>query len=115
MDKFNIKESRIWKDSIGAIFGVLRNWLKLLYKYYQNMTAAQQEELVTKVCWLATVGAAAWIWCVIYPLFLPIVRVLLCPISMFCAYWFGKKLVPAIMIERFGPPLSNWCQKYLTD
>jgi len=115
MSKFNIKESQIWKDSVGMIFNLLKNWLKLLYKYYQKMSETEREELVIKVCWLATVGAAAWIWCVIYPLFPPLFRVLFCPVSIFLAYWFGRRFVPPVMIERFGSPLSNWCQKYLND
>lgn len=110
-----IKESRIWKDSIGTIFNVFRNWLKLLYMYYQKMSAEEKEGLLIKICWLSTVGAVAWIWCVIYPLFHPLIRLFAFPASIFFAYWFGKRFVPVVMVERFGGPLSNWCQKYLND
>jgi hypothetical protein len=115
MSKFNIKESRIWKDSVGMIFNVLRNWLKLLYKSYLNMSEFEREELLIKICWLATVGATAWIWCVVYPLFHPLVRLIAFPASIFFAYLFGKRFVPAVMVERFGGPLGNWCQKHLSD
>jgi hypothetical protein len=114
------KESKLWKDSVsvlnkvrqGSIGAAQKGWdnyLKVLGTYFRKMSRLEQEDLITKYSWIITMGAAAWTWCAVYPLFhfIPAIFLIAFPVTMFLAYWFGKKIVSNIMIERL--------QKYLND
>ncbi len=105
--KFNLKETIIWKDTVGLVQKLWDSYLKLLSSYFQKMSRDEQEELITKYCWIISVGGVLLVWCQIYSLFHPIIRVFAFPISLGAAYWFGKRIVSGIVIERLS--------KYLND
>jgi hypothetical protein len=109
MTKQNIPEqlSQAAKDSVSGGKKLWSNYLQLLLTHFQNMTRYEQEELITKLSWIITVGGAALAWCQIYPLFHPMIRLFACPITGILAYWFGKNIVSRIMIDRFSSYLNN--------
>lgn len=105
--KFKLTETRAWKDSIGLIERMWDSYLRLLASYFRKMSRYEQEELLTKYSWIISVGGTLLVWCQIYPLFLPIVRVIAFPLTLGVAYWFGKRIVSTVVIERLS--------KYLND
>lgn len=109
MTKSNIPEqlSQAAKDSIGAGKKVWTNYLKVLSGYFHGLTRLQQEQLITKFSWILALGSVGWLWCLIYPLFHPLIRLFAFPLSLALAYWFGKNIMSRIMIDRFSKYLNN--------
>ncbi len=87
---------------MGAGKKLWNNYLQLLSTQFQRMTRNEQEELITKFSWILAVGGTLLIWCKIYPLFHPVIRLFVCPLTCIVAYWFGKKYNFEIMIDRFS-------------
>lgn len=107
MSKFNIKESKAWKDSIGAWQKVWGNYLNNLSTYWRNMSRSDQEELITNFSCILAVGGTTLAWYPIYPLFPSILKVIAVPLSLVLAYFFGRNIASKIIIDR--------CGKYLND
>ncbi len=102
-----LTESKIWKDTVGVVQKLWDNYLRVLGTYFQRMSRIEQEELITKYSWIVALGGVSLIWCQVYTFLPPVLRVIGFPLSMALAYWFGKKIVSRIMIERLS--------KYLND
>lgn len=107
MAKFKIQESKLWKDSIGALQRLWKNYLHLLSNSFRHMTRNEQEELIAKFSWLLTLGGVVLAWCPVYALFPSVIKVFAVPLSLLLAYWFGKNIVSKIMIDRFSKYLNT--------
>jgi hypothetical protein len=101
-----LQESRLWKDSVGALQKMWDNYLEVLATYFQRMSRLEQEQLITKYSWIIAMGGVGLIWCQIYNFVPPVLRVIGFPLSLAFAYWFGKTIVSRIMIDRLSKYLK---------
>jgi hypothetical protein len=116
MPKFNdqtkkmivtVRESKAWKDSVGAGQKLWGNYLHTLSTSFRNMSRSQQEELITRMSFILAIGGTSLILCLIYPLFPLFIKIIGAPLAIVLAWWFGKNIISKIMIDRFS--------KYLND
>lgn len=101
-----LTDSKIWRESIGAIQQMWANYLQVLSTSFNRMSRFEQEELITKYSSILSLGGAGLIWCQIYYFFHPLLRLVAIPVTLFLAYWFGKNIVSRIMIDRLSKHLK---------
>ena len=102
----NIQETKAWKESIGGVQRFWGNYINTLKTAFRRMDRRQQEELITRVSQIITVGTAiitmsAWYW------FMPQqIRVIALPLVIVGSWWVGTKIVGPSMIARFDSHLN---------
>jgi hypothetical protein len=98
----NIKETKIWQQTVGAVQQMLAAWLNMLRVSFLRMGRADQQKLITNFSQIITIGVSCLALSFVYQ-FLPLlVRVLLLPTVIVAAWWVGSKVVPQVIIKRFG-------------
>jgi hypothetical protein len=101
----NIQETKAWKESVGGVQRFWGNYVNTLKTAFKRMDRRQQEDLITRVSQIITVGTAiitmsAWYW------FMPQqIRVIALPIVIVGSWWVGTKIVGPSMIARFDSHL----------
>jgi hypothetical protein len=91
---------------IGPTKDALTNYGGLLGRSFQNLSRAEQEQLITRYCQILTIGSAVVIATFIYPFLPTLVRVFSAPALVIAAWYLGTKVVSAIMIKRLDKYLK---------
>jgi hypothetical protein len=103
----NIKENKIWQDSIGALRQMWSNYVNLLSVSFHNMPREEQCKLITRLSQIITIGVTALVMTFFYQ-FLPLfVRVLVLPPIGIAAWLIGTRIVSPVIIERMGSHLNQ--------
>jgi len=97
-----VKDSRLFKDSVGGVQRFWFNYTNSLRIHFQRLDRRGQEDLITRMSQILTVGAAVvttyiWYWMMPLP-----VRVIVLPVLLFGSWWVGTKIVGPSMIDRFS-------------
>jgi hypothetical protein len=103
----NIRESKAWQQTIGAIQNVFGNYGNFLKRSFQAMPRDEQCQLITKYCQIITPGVAATALTFFYP-FLPLfVKIVTVPTVLIVAWWLGGRVVSRVVIERMDKFLNR--------
>ena len=103
----NIKENKLWQDSIGALSQMWSNYLNLLNVSFHNMPREEQCKLITRLSQIITIGVTALVMTLFYQ-FLPLfVRVLILPPIGIAAWMIGTRIVSPVVIKRMGRHLNQ--------
>jgi hypothetical protein len=101
-----LTESKIWKDTIGALLKMWDGYLEFIASQFHGMSRFEQEELITKYSWIVSMGGVGLIWCQVYNFVPPPLRLIGAPLSLAFAYWFGRTVVSRVMIDRMNKYLK---------
>jgi len=102
----NIRETKAWQQSIGALQNIWSNYINLLKRSFQGMPRYRQCELITKYCQIITIGVSITALTFFYP-FLPLfVKILSFPVLVIVSWWAGTNIVSNVIIQRFGKYLN---------
>jgi hypothetical protein len=103
----NLTEHKVWQQSTGAVGGMWARYLQILRSSFANMPLERQVQLIINACQIVTVGLTVLGLCFIYR-FLPLfARVLVVPIVVGVAWWFGTKTVATVILQRFSKYLNH--------
>jgi|SRR5271163_3632648 len=103
----NLTEHKAWQQSIGALRGMWARYLEILRSSFASMPLERQVQLIINACQIVTVGVTVVGLGVIYR-FLPLfARVLVVPIVVGVAWWFGTKAVAIVILQRFSKYLNQ--------
>jgi len=97
----NIQETKAWKDSVGGVQRFWGNYVNTLKTAFKRMDRRQQEDLITRMSQIMTIGTAIITMNVWYYFMPQQVRVITPPIVLFGCWWIGTKIVGPSMIARF--------------
>jgi hypothetical protein len=103
----NIMETKAWQESTGGARRFWHNYVNNLSTHFQRMNRKGQEELITRLSQIISIGTAvitmsAWYW------FLPQgFRVIALPIIIVGSWWVGTRIVAPAMIARFEKYLNK--------
>ncbi|PWT94607.1 MAG: hypothetical protein C5B53_12750 [Candidatus Melainabacteria bacterium] len=103
----NIKENKLWQDSVGAFRQMWTNYINLLSVSFHNMSREEQCKLITRLSQIITIGVTALVLSLFYQ-FLPLfVRVLVLPPIVIVAWLIGTRIVSPVIIRRVGRHLNQ--------
>ena len=102
----SIQETKAWQEGTGGLKRMWHNYVTMLGTQFKKMTRREQEELITRLSQIVTIGSAALITMLFYgfiPLFL---KIFVLPGILLGAYWAGTNIVSPIMIARYEQYLN---------
>jgi hypothetical protein len=98
----NLTEHKVWQQSTGALGGMWARYLQILRSTFANMPLERQVQLIINACQIVSVGLTVLGLCFIYR-FLPLfARVLVVPIAVGIAWWFGTKTIASVILQRYS-------------
>ncbi len=103
----NLQETKAWQEGTGGLKRMWRNYLTMLGTQFKKMSRREQEDLITRLSQIVTIGSAALITMLFYgfiPLFL---KIFVLPGILLGAYWAGTNIVSPIMIARYEQYLNR--------
>jgi len=104
----NLRETKVWKDTIGACQQLWSNYIAMLKLSFRKMSRYDQEQMITKYSWVISMGVAALAYQFFIRDFLPvIIRVLALPLILVAAWAVGTRLVAPVFIKRFEKYLNQ--------
>ncbi len=103
----SIRETHAWRQGQRGVKQFWHNYLNLLRSHFRNMTRRQQEELISKLSWIITVGVTVLIIMFFHPFMPLLVRLLGVPLALAGAWWAGTRIISPIMIRRLEQYLNQ--------
>jgi hypothetical protein len=108
----NIRETMLWKDSVGGFQRFWQNYLSFLSKSWQRLPRFEQENWIRKFSLVVTVGTAFLAASFFYQ-FLPStegllsIRTLSLPILIAVSWWTATRVITPVMIDRLSKHLNK--------
>lgn len=103
----SIHDTKVWQDSSAAGKKMWSNYTDMLKRNFRELSRAQQEQFINRICLITTMGVAALLLMFFYS-FLPLfIRVFALPLILGGSYWAGNKVITPIMIIRYEQYLSK--------
>jgi len=103
----NIQETQAWQDGVGGARRMWNNYLTLLSTSFAKMSRQGQEQFITRLSQIVTIGSAALFTSIFYAFLPSIVRVFALPLVIVGAWWAGTNIVAPQMIVRFSQYLNE--------
>ncbi|MBX9937750.1 MAG: hypothetical protein K2Y32_00780 [Candidatus Obscuribacterales bacterium] len=85
----------------GKAAGFFQKYTNTLKASFDDMNSDEQEALITRFCYVISIGIAMVALSCFYTILPPLVRILALPIVLAAAWFVGSKVVAPAMIERF--------------
>lgn len=85
----------------GKAAGFLQKYTNTLKASFDEMNSDEQEALITRFCYVISIGIAMVGLSCFYTILPPLIRILALPIVLTAAWFVGSKVVAPAMIERF--------------
>ncbi|MBI5171847.1 MAG: hypothetical protein HY986_03110 [Candidatus Melainabacteria bacterium] len=96
----DLRDTEAWKKGKSSVTGAWDRYLKILKDSFQNMDRYDQEVLITRFCYVISIGISGIILSCFYGLLPAMVRVLALPIVLAGGWYVGSKIVAPAMIAR---------------
>ena len=103
----NIFETTVWKKSTNAVTGLWANYRNLLRNSFEQMPRAMQEQLISRVCLIVTLGVTTVLLVFVYTFIPQIIREILVPLVLVGAFWVGKNVVSVVVLSRYDHLLNQ--------
>lgn len=103
----NVLETKIWQNSVGAISKFWANYQNLLSLSFKRMPREMQEQLISRICMIITIGVATILIMFFYPFIPQYIRIPLVPISIIGSYWLANRVVSPVMLSRYEHILNR--------
>jgi hypothetical protein len=103
----NIFETVVWQKSASAVTGLWANYRNLLKNSFEQMPRAMQEQLISRVCLIVTLGVTTVLLMFIYTFIPQIIREILVPLVLVGAFWVGKNVVSVVVLSRYDHLLNQ--------
>ncbi len=98
--KRDITDTEGWKTSSKGLKRFWGNYKATLKESFNNMSRDQQEDLIDKFAMIVTIGVAALVVLIFYPVIPRLLRVLGVPLALIFAWWAGRRIVGPVVIDR---------------
>ncbi len=85
----------------GKAAGFMQKYTNTLKASFDEMDSDEQEAMITKFCYVISIGIAMVALSCFYTILPPLIRILALPIVLTGAWFVGSKVVAPAMIERF--------------
>ncbi len=102
----NITETKAWKEGVGGFRQVWSNYLNTLSTAFRRMTRADQEQLITKLCQVITVGCAIVLTTFFYQFVPTLIRVFALPAFIVGSWFIATRVVSPMIITQFENKLN---------
>jgi len=103
----NIAETKVWKESTGSAKRAWSNYVNMLGERFQMLPRFDQEQFITRLSIIFTMGATIIIMVMFYSFLPTAVRLLALPGALVASYLVGLKVVTPIMISRYEQFLNR--------
>ena len=103
----NIFETTVWKKGVSAVTGLWANYRNLLKNSFEQMPRAMQEQLISRVCLIVTIGVTTVLLMFIYTFIPQIVREIMVPLALVGSFWLGKNVVSTVVLSRYEHLLNR--------
>ncbi len=103
----NVRETEAWKASQRGLNRFWDNYRNLLKTSFQGMSRAEQENLVTKLCIIVTIGVTVLAFLLFYTFIPRLGRVFGVPAAIFGAWWAGGRIVAPVVLGRMESLLNK--------
>jgi hypothetical protein len=105
----NIRETKVWRDTAGAVQQMWSNYVNLLKGNFQTMSREEQCKLITRLCQIITTGVAGLAAQFFFYYYLPLfVKVIALPAYLIGAWMIGTRVVSKVIIKRVDKHLNQW-------
>lgn len=96
----NITDTDGWKTGKTGAKRIWANYKKSLRDHFNNMTRAEQEDLIDKFSMIITIGVTVVVVLIANPFIPRLIRVLGVPLALMASWWAGRRIVAPVMIDR---------------
>lgn len=103
----NIAETKVWKESTGSAKRAWSNYVGMLGSRFQMMPRFDQEQFITRLSIIFTMGATIIVMVMFYSFLPTAVRLLALPGALVASYLVGLKIVTPIMLSRYEQYLNR--------
>lgn len=103
----NIFETVAWKRSINAATGLWSNYRNLLKNSFEQMPRAIQEQLISRLCLIVTLGVTIVLLMFVYTFIPQLIREILVPLVLIGSFWLGKNVVSTVVLSRYEHLLNR--------
>jgi len=105
--RHSIQDSKVWQEGRTGVRKLWSDYKTMLVTYFQRMPRSEQEDLITRLCLIVTMGVGALALMFFYGFVPQYVRIIVVPAVLGGAYWAGTKIVAPIMIVRYDQYLNR--------
>ncbi|MBX9670323.1 MAG: hypothetical protein K2X93_22175 [Candidatus Obscuribacterales bacterium] len=106
-EKKSIKDNKALREGMGGLSAIWGNYTATLSAYFKSMSRDAQEQLITRLCQVITVGSAIVLTSFFYQ-FIPLpVRVFAMPVFIVGSWFVATRVVAPIIIAQFEDKLNN--------
>jgi hypothetical protein len=103
----NIRETKAWQDGSAGVKKMWWNYKQTLSESFKRMGRAQQEQLITQLSMIVTIGTTILLLSFFYNFLPQVVRVFALPLIGVGSWWAGTRIVAPIMIGRYDEYLNR--------
>lgn len=102
----DLRQSPAWQKGKSGIGRMWDRYLQILRQSFSVMDREEQENMITKFCYVITIGIACVIISCFYSLLPPLLRIIALPIFLAGGWFVGAKIVAPTMIKRLEAYLN---------
>jgi hypothetical protein len=103
----NIFETVVWQKSLGAVARLWSNYCSLLRSSFEQMPRAMQEQLISRICLIVTIGVTTVLLMFVYTFIPQLIREIIVPLALVGSFWLGKSVVSAVVLSRYEHLLNR--------
>lgn len=107
MQPNNLRETKIWKDSVGGAQGMWNQYIAFVGKSFENLPLEKQENYILRMCQAFTIGSTVLVFSLFYYFIPTIVRIFLLPVVLIGSWWLGTNVVTPLVMARFEKYLNK--------
>ena len=96
----DLRQSPAWQKGKSGIGRMWERYLQILSQSFSAMDREEQENMITKFCYVITIGIACVIISCFYSLLPALLRIIALPIFLAGGWFVGAKIVAPTMIKR---------------
>lgn len=103
----NITETKGWQQSTSGLKQMWGNYVAILAEQFRRLDRPNQEQLITRLCQVVTVGCAIVLTNFFYQFIPLMIRVFAFPAILLGSWWVASKVVAPIVISQFEDKLNK--------
>lgn len=103
----NIQETRVWKDSVGGLSSMWKQYVAILKQSFARLPRDKQEFYIIRLSQAVTIGSSILAISFFYPFLPTIIRVFALPLVIVVSWWCGTKIVAPQMVIRMSSYLNK--------
>ncbi len=103
----SIKDNKALREGMGGLNALWGTYTSTLSAYFRRMSRNDQEQLITRLCQVITVGSAIVLTSFFYQFIPLLVRVFTMPVFIVGSWFVATRVVAPIIIAQFEDKLNG--------